>query len=423
MSIPHHIGREIEEICSNFEDPNDYWYPDEWDAEGGRDRAAAAVVTFLQMYEKGGDLKIRKGKNPEDKGKNPGDKGKQRTKKSKGKSKSVDTDGTPLFSAMVESGTQSQWNMIKTTCQYTGCDWADICFVGEFRLQAIPNETEPGLLTYIDNLLRGMPEALDHMESDFWGNKDLHKKYLAYRTRNPRQVPPPRDTRQSSRHVSLDPDQDRKLYTSVPKRPTKAKGFDKVWVKDWEDGNRRVRGTIVYSWPGWLDIKMPDLPGADAGGRFQAHRHKEFTPDTISKFAEAAPELVLKIGTKGNLPAWKSLEVNHWTFSKPPQSGHFGTAYVVGFNGKKKPDRRVMMAWSRTMCYNKKSSSAVNDEITLYRKDRGLNHPATYYDSDSDAEEESSSEEDESEESGSEESGSEESGSEKDDQGGEENEE
>ncbi|KAK4242946.1 hypothetical protein C7999DRAFT_18614, partial [Corynascus novoguineensis] len=296
----------------------------------------------------------------------------------------------PKFTALVNNGTiekdSPRWRMTRTTCGLSGCDWADVKFFLEFDLKGKTGAvTDTDMHTAASDFLRACPEILKLMEEDFWGDKDMHTIYQAYRDQHPRTVKS-RDFRSLGLRQSRTPGRDR---IAVPSRPRKAQvveDFDKIYVNDPDQGGKRVLGTIVYAWSGWLDVQMPEIVDEDSGGVFSAERYNLFPqkahPTETMNFKAGAPDKWLDISPQRSLEGYKlkDVTINHFTYAKPRRRKeydkiYFPRAYVVGFINKKPRDERYMTVWVRSTFKTAFSSDNVDEIMIEQRKQVGLLHP------------------------------------------------
>jgi hypothetical protein len=299
----------------------------------------------------------------------------------------------PRFTALVNNGTikkdSHRWLKTKTTCGLVGCDWADMKFYLEFELKGKAGAvTDTDVYNDATDFERKCPEILNHMEKDFWGDGDMHKIYRAYRDRHPRQVQS-RDSRSGGARRSKTPALDRIQILNIPIRPKVIEDFDKIYVNDPDQGGKRVEGTIVYAFDGWLDVKMPKIVDEDLNVVFSDERYNIFPqkahPTETAKFIEAAPSRCLKKSDPKTLEGYrlKDVTINHYTYAKPkPRKGiedgkpiPWPRAYAVGFINKVPKVERFMTVWVRSTFKAAFPSENVEGDMLEQRKKCGLVHP------------------------------------------------
>jgi hypothetical protein len=361
---PNTIATAIEDIAAKYTDP--LAYPPEW-VDNGYAGAIAALARFTTEY---------KGKGTAPPGNDPGDDAPEKL--------------WPKFTALVTNETikkeSPRWERTRTTCGFFGCDWADVKFMLEFDLRQGKPGTDAALHTAASDFLRTCPEVLELMEKDFWGDKDMHTIYQAYRDRHPRTAKS-RDSRSLGTRQSRTPGRDRDNIPSRPKKVKVVNDFDKIYVNDPDQGGKRVQGTIVYAWPGWLDVKMPKIIDENSGEKFSAERYNAFPqsahPNETKIFKDGAPQKWLNKADKDDLKGLglKDVTINHFTYAKAPRQDPskrkltWPRVYVVGYVNNKPKDERFMTVWVRTTFSNNFPTEGIDAIMLEQRKQDGLPHP------------------------------------------------
>ncbi|KAK4141201.1 uncharacterized protein C8A04DRAFT_31172 [Dichotomopilus funicola] len=356
------IAAAINEIAAKHPEP--IGYPDEW-AEDNYAGAIAALKRFAAEY---------KGKETAPPGGDPPGGDPPGGDPPGGPSDDAPEKLWPKFTALVDNGTikkdSPRWNMTRTTCDLYGCDWADLKFKLEFELrQGTSAGTDTDMHNAASKFLRASPEILKFMEEDFWGDKDMYTIYQAYRDRYPRIVKS-RDSRIMGACQSRTPARDQDTIPSRPKKVNVKDGFDKIYVNDPDQGGKRVLGTIVYAWTGWLDVKMPKIEDKDSGEKFSAER-------------DGAPAKWLQKSEKESLEGLelKDVTINHFTYAKAPKQDenkrnrNWPRVFVVGYMNNKPKDERFMTVWVRSTFNGGFRSDNIDAIMIEQRKQDGLPHP------------------------------------------------
>lgn len=274
-----------------------------------------------------------------------------------------------------QSLTRPGWRALQQDCVLHGCDFADVKFRLEFLLTHENSEETPSELLHSARKWIGTcPQALEYLDNDFYGDREMSKRFSAYRSKHrrvarivsSRSISADHEKLDRFRLTSADPEADRRELGFID-RTVPADGSDQITLGDDPDDPEAdsVTGTIVMSVSHFLGVKLDSLN--------EEHPHAERhvlvkQSDCTSK--RCPQSKITRASDKDSLKNLKRSDISVVNFvsAKDDNNDRWPRTYVVGYIKKKRDEG--LRVWSRSI-FRSKFGSGVDDEINAARRQCG----------------------------------------------------
>ncbi|TLS23441.1 uncharacterized protein PpBr36_05780 [Pyricularia pennisetigena] len=267
------------------------------------------------------------------------------------------------------------WRALQQDCVLHGCDFADVKFRLEFLLTHENSEETPNELLHSARKWIGTcPQALEYLDNDFYGDREMSKRFSAYRSKH-RRVARIVSSRSTSadhekldrvRLTSVDPEADRRELGFID-RTVPADGSDQITLEDDPDDPEAdsVTGTIVMSVSHFLGVKLDSL------NEEYPHAERHVLVKQSDCTSKRCPQSkITRASDKDSLKNLKRSDISVVNFvsAKDDNNDRWPRTYVVGYIKKKRDEG--LRVWSRSIFRNK-FGSTVDDEINAARRQCG----------------------------------------------------